>query len=363
MKIVIDCRWIFPQISGIGCYTKNLIRGLAAVDKENEYFLISGRCPDADNFRSLPVAYGLYSLANQVKLPRLLKELRADVFHSPNFMIPLRVPRTTKVVITIHDMIPWKFPQYTPKAKKTRWQWLFRLIFRRAAARADKIISVSQNTARDIKDCLSVPVNKIEVVHNGIEERFFQAKAGERGLERSYILFIGRADPYKNLIGLLKAYAVLVRKYTVGNKLVVVGQPDDRYPEANYWVAKLGLEQRVIFYGYAAVEKLVEIYANAAVFVLPSFYEGFGLPPVEAMAVGVPVIVSNTPALAEVAGDCALQVDPQDTEGMAEAIYKVISDRELSAELVARGKEQAKKFTIETMAKDTLEVYKRCVLL
>jgi glycosyltransferase involved in cell wall biosynthesis len=346
MRIAIDCRWIFPKLSGIGQHTVSLIRGLSSVDRTNTYLFL----------KEPLVPYGIFSLRNQFRLSRMLRKLDVDVYHSTNFMIPVFMSRKIKVVITIHDLIPWKFPQYTPKAKKTKFLWVFKLLMRLAVRRADKIIVVSENTANDLRECLDVPSEKISVVYNGISDEFFGPVARVENKE-NYILFIGRADPYKNLIGLVKAYDILVKKYNIKNKLLVVGEKDLRYLSACDLAKELNLEGKVIFWGYADPKDIIEIYSKSCVLVMPSFYEGFGLPAAEAMACGVPVIVSNTPALKEVVGDGALIVDPKNIEEMAETIYKVISDKDFSRKMSEKGRECAKKFTIENMARGTVKVY------
>lgn len=330
MRIAIDCRWIFPKLSGIGRYTDNLMKGLTKVDRSNTYLFL----------KEPLVPYGLFSLANQIRLPRLLRRLDVDIYHSTNFMIPLFMGRRIKVVITIHDLIPWKFPQYTPKAKKTRFNWLFRWVMKRAVKRADRIIAVSENTKRDICECLMVSPSKISVVYNGIGSEFFVDRQVEK---EGYILFVGRADPYKNLMGLIEAYKILLDRYKISNKLLVVGEEDPRYPRPG------GLGDKIIYYGYADPKELVDIYCKASVLVMPSLYEGFGLPAIEAMACGVPVVVSNTPALVEIVKDYAYVA----TTNLADCIYRALME---GPKVGAR--EYARQFTIEKMAEETLRVYK-----
>ena len=367
MRIAIDCRWIFPKISGIGKHTENLVSGLSKVDHHNHYLLL----------KEPLVSYGIFSLANQIRFPRLLKRLDVDIYHSTNFMIPLFIPRTIKVVVTIHDLIPFRFPQYTPQAKKTKFLWFFRRIMKMIVKRADKIVTVSNNTARDLVEFLNVPRDKISVVYNGISHDFFEESVTKvsdpkiknesgyiptpKSLVWGYILFVGRADPYKNLIGLIKAYAKLLQDYGLSNKLLVVGEEDPRYKDVSQLVEELGLKDKVIFYGYTDSKTMVNLYQNAGILVLPSLYEGFGLPPLEAMACGIPVIVSNTPALVETVADKAIVVDPHDIDELAKAIYNVLTDKILRDKMSREGREHAKKFTIDFMARETLKVYEGCI--
>ena len=345
-------------MSGIGKHTENLLKGLAQVDRVNRYLFLKGPL----------VNYSVFSKSNQWKLPRLLKRLDVNLYHSPNFMISLLIPRTIKVVITIHDLIPWKFPNYTPRARKTKFNWLFKLILKRAARRADKIIAVSHNTARDICECLGVPAEKIKVVYNSIGPEYFapldiadntNARDPDKSLN-DYIIFVGRADPYKNLAGLVRAYQQLVKKYNITHKLLVVGELDPRYPEVPELVNEMGLEEKVIFYGYVEQKELMNLYRRASVLVMPSLYEGFGLPVLEAMVCGIPVIISDTPSLVEIAKDNALAVNPRDINKLAGAIYKIISDKDFAGKLAEKGKRYANEFTIERMAKETVAVYESC---
>lgn len=347
MRIAIDCRWIFQKLSGIGKHTDNLIKGLSKFDRQNTYLLL----------KEPLIPYEIYSLANQIRLPKMLKRLDADIYHSTNFMIPLFMKRKIKVVITIHDLIPWKFPQYTPKAKKTKFNWIFKLVIMLAARRADRIIAVSETTAKDIRECLGIGQEKVKVVYNGIGPEYFE-KADIK--KEDYILFAGRADPYKNLMGLVRAYAILLKKHNLRNRLMIVGAKDPRYLDVYDLVRNLNLEDKVVFYGYADTRDLIDLYRRACVLVMPSFYEGFGFPAIEAMACGTPVVASNTPALAEVVKDNAVMVNPENPEELAEAMYKVISDKNLYNNLVRKGKAHAEQFTAEKMAEGTLKVYESC---
>ena len=359
MRIAIDCRWIYKKLSGIGRHTDNLVKGVTALDKNNHYILL----------REPLVPYGIFTLSNQLKLQGVLKKLDVDVYHSTNFMIPLFLDKKIKVVITIHDLIPWLYPEFTPKAKKTKFNWLFKAVMKKAVKRADRIIAVSENTAQDIQKCFNISGDKIRVVYNGIEQEYFNAAKNTKKtsnpisdkLEKGYILFVGRSEPYKNLLGLVKAYDILVKKYNIPNKLLIVGERDPRYPQVPELVDKLGLKDKVIFFGYAEQKEVMGLYLNAGVLAMPSFYEGFGLPVTEAMACGVPVVVSNTPALVEVAGCSALVVDPKNINEIAGALYKVLTDKELADELKRKGIERAKHFTIERMAEETIKVYESCI--
>lgn len=347
MRVAIDCRWIFPKISGIGKYTENLINGLKKNNSNSNCIFLQAPL----------VTYSPFSLKNQIFLPRLLNKLGVDLYHSSNFMISLFIPKKIKVVITIHDLIPFLFPHYTPAAKKTRFNRFFRWILKKAVNRADKIIAVSRCTGKDIVKFLGVDKNKVHVVYNCVDGEYQKPNHYNHN---SYILFVGRRDPYKNLVGLIRAYARLVRDFKITNKLLIVGEPDPRYPEPEIIADELNLREEIDFRGYVEKSELVKIYRNASVLVLPSLYEGFGLPVVEAMACGVPVIVSNTPALVEITGGNGIYIDPDDTDGLVRAMRDILHDKSTAEKMSENGKMHAKKFSMDNMTRETGKVYESC---
>ncbi len=408
MKIGIDARWIFETISGVGKYTASLIEYLARVDKDNEYLLFFDR-PDLrdrlilkaglenrPNFQTKLISYGLFSLANQLFMPRVLNSEGIDVFHSTNFMIPL-FGFKGKMVVTVHDLIPLLFPHYTPRARKTRFFALYKLIMKLAARRADCIIAVSENSKNDLKRALNLFDEKVAVVYNGIDLKYKPAggynppispfcKGGEEGdlkeVREKYaispaaklILWVGRPEPYKNLGALIKAFSRISEG--VNCCLVIAGEEDERYPETTELVKELGLDhvrnfalqktkkdtsngarKMVVFTGYLEEEALIDLYRTASLFVLPSFYEGFGLPVLEAFACGVPVIASDRASLPEVAGDAAILIDPEDVDALVREMKNVLGSEDLRSELIAKGLRRAKEFSWEKTARETLKVY------
>ncbi len=375
VKVVLDARWIFPQLSGIGAYTRELIRHLPAADGDTTYVLLFDSALLADRVRrdagldALPnalierVPYGLFSAASQLRLPGLLRRLRTGVYHAPNYLVPYAAfgkrprRRGPACVITLHDLIPLLFPHYTPKALKTRLLPLFRLVLRASARRADAIITPSACSRRDVIRALRLPAGRapaVTVVPEGVHERFRPPPARPPARE---ILFVGRFDPYKNAPRLVEAFADL-RRRVPDARLRLVGPPDARYPGARAAAERLGVSGAVRWDGYLADEDLVRAYGEAAVFALPSRYEGFGLPVLEAMACGTPVVCGNRSSLPEVAGDAALLVDPDDTAALAGALERVLTEPALAAHLAAKGLRQAARFSWRRTAEQTLEVYR-----
>ena len=375
MKIGIDARWIFPEISGIGRYTLELIRGLAQVDRLNEYVLIFNdrevmerTMQDdyvADNPQFIPIFFspGLFSIRSQLFMPMLIRRLGLNVFHAPNYMIPiLAFPRgrsgRTRCVITLHDMIPLLFPEYTPKAKKTKWLPLFKRIMVEVGQRADCIIAPSESSRDDIYACLDIPpeTNKVAVIAEGVDARFMPAHKPSR--KEKTILYVGRFDPYKNVAGLVEAFAK-VRKYLPEARLRIVGQPDARYPESQERAAELNLADAVQWQGYLSADELLDAYQQADVFALISLYEGFGLPVLEAMACGTPVICSNVSSLPEVVGDSALLVGPRDMNAIVDGLLSLLSDVYISDGYREKGLQRAALFNWTRTADKTIGIYNR----
>jgi glycosyltransferase involved in cell wall biosynthesis len=264
-----------------------------------------------------------------------------------------------RAVVTIHDLIPLIFPHYTPRALKTRLLPLFRWVMREAARRAARLIVPSRSTAEDVIRELRVPEaerDRIVVVPEAAGPQFSPDPSVPRAARQ--VLFVGRRDPYKNLPTLIRAFA-RVRRELPDARLVVIGPPDPRYPEAELAAREEGLGEAVEWRGYVDGAGLVRAYREAAVFALPSRYEGFGLPVLEAMASGTPVVCGNRSSLPEIAGDAALLVDPDDGAALAAAIVRVLTDAGLAAGLRERGMKRAADFSWAATARATAEVYRR----
>jgi len=377
MRIGIDARWIFPQISGIGTYTRELIRELAALDRENEYVLFfqesaieqdvraMARLDAAPNFSTRTIDYGIFSPAGQARFPAMLRELKLDVFHSPNYMFPLfAFPKgragELRCVVTIHDVIPLLFPDHAPRSRKTRLFPLYRWLMLQVGARADVIVTVSESSRRDVIEQLRIEparAERVVVVPNGVAPEYIPATRAPRAGKT--MLYVGRFDPYKNACGLMDVFAAVRKTAKLDVRLRMVGPPDPRYPEARQRAEELGVNPFIDWIGYVDGAELVREYQQADVFVLLSKYEGFGLPVLEAMACGTPVVCSNRSSLPEVAGDAAAVVDPDDAAGAAAEIVRVLEEPGRAGELARRGRERAAGFTWRRTAEQTLAAYER----
>jgi len=375
MKICIDARWIGKKIAGIGRYTVYLLRYLSEIDTRNQYLVLfhneSVRTTVCDELqlggrpgwevRSLP--YDVFSLRGQCALPRLLRGAGVDLFHSTNFMAPLR-RYGGRLVLTIHDIIPLKFPEYAPRSKKSRLFPLYKWLMKRLASSADIIIADSEHSRGDIITYLGVPPHKVKTVYLGVDPKYKPLGANvkehvrrELKIKDRLALYAGRADPYKNLIGLVKAAGEINAKRNIHCTVVVAGEKDSRYPEVDEYVHGAHMQDDVLFAGSLDEDTLIPLYNAADLLVLPSLYEGFGLPPLEAMACGTPVVCSNRASLPEVVGDAAVLVDPLDTHALAGAIERVCTDQDLRARLIRAGLERAKLFPWRKTAEETLAVY------
>jgi glycosyltransferase involved in cell wall biosynthesis len=373
MRVCIDARWIYAEISGIGLYTTELARALAGADRVNEYVLLfddpavmertlrETDLADAPNVSTRLVGYGPHSASSQLRLPTLLCELRADVFHSTNYMMPLRAVRGVRRVVTIHDLIPLLVRDHAPRSRKSRVLPVFRRLLVEIVRRADLVITVSESTRLDVLRVLAVAPERnarVVAIPEGVSPGYRPAIKRPRAVP--VILYVGRRDPYKNLpllveaVGRLKADGVRAR-------LRVVGPPDDRYPEAPRRARELGLTADIDWVGYVTSEELLREYQQADVFCLPSRYEGFGLPILEAMACGTPVVCGNKGSLTEVAGDAALLVDPDDADRIAQALRRVLADPETAARLSTKGLQRAAMFTWEETARRTLDAYRQAM--
>jgi glycosyltransferase involved in cell wall biosynthesis len=373
LRIAIDASAIPRQMAGAGVYTYQLVRALAGQLGEHELFVFArpGLFDDLASQRLRVVHFDPPSRAarlawEQTLLPLLLRRLRIDVLHSPHHHTPLAAKlalvnrgRAPKLVVTFHDVTFLLLPaSYTPVRR------LYMEAVTRASARvADAIITPSQAVRYDVIERLHVPSDRVVAIPEAAGPQFARAADGALGrmrwkyhLPTRYVLSVGSLEPGKNRRRLIHAYAQLWRE-GLDCPLVVAGQPAWRYRGDLELVRRLGLEDRVRFLGYVPDDDLPALYSGATIFAFPSLYEGFGLPVLEAMSCGTPVITSSISATAEVAGDAALVVDPRDTDALAEAIRRVARDAALRGDLRARGLERARHFSWQRTARETLFVY------
>jgi glycosyltransferase involved in cell wall biosynthesis len=364
--VAIDARKLHDF--GIGTYIRNLLRQLARIDRDTEYVLLCQQ-PDLDvgaqlgaNFRTVLEPSPNYSLREQIHVPWVLRRERPDVYHAPHYILPAGV--RCRSVVTIHDCIHLMFPQYLPNraayayARASMWA---------AARRSDRILTVSEASKRDILHFFNVPPEKIVVVYNAIDDHFSVTPADEDvarvreryQLDHRFVLYVGNIKPHKNLVRLIEAFAELRRGGFDEVKLLIIGDQISKLPALRRAVHSHKLHKHVRFLGYVSDQTLGILYRLAAAFVFPSLYEGFGLPPLEAMASGTPVVTSNVSSLPEVAGDAAVLVDPYDVDSIVDGMRQVLSDPARAAELRRRGVERAREFSWARSVEKTLQVYQQ----
>jgi len=363
MRIALDARLLYYQQAGIAQYTQRLLTALAEIDHENEYVVLQSRkdrrrLVSAANFRRHPLWTPPHHRLEQLTLPLELAPLRLDVLHSPDFIPPLR--RNCRAVITVHDLAFLLFPGLlTAESQRYYGQ------IRQAVHSAEAIIAVSASTKRDLIAHTAAPAAKITVVYEAAGPAFrpvtdaaaLAAVRQKYGLPPGFVLFIGTIEPRKNLPTLLQAWAQTRHSSLVTrHSLVIGGKPGWLYEETIAQARELGTA--VQFIGGVLPEDLPALYSAARLFVLPSVYEGFGLPVLEAMACGTPVVCSNASSLPEVAGDAALLVEPHDVDGLAAALQRALSDEALRRQMIERGLAQAARFSWEKAARETLAVYR-----
>ncbi|HEX77693.1 MAG TPA: glycosyltransferase family 4 protein [Dehalococcoidia bacterium] len=366
MKIGILTDQIDNHVGGIRTYTYNLIKNLNKIDKKNEYYLIHQSAKELDIYRlnkeiliskfGIPTGGGfIWRLFN---LPLRLRKTDLDLVHDPAGPGLLLFDVPFKRVETIYDLTPLLFPETHNRG----YVLAHKLLYPRVK-NLDKVITISENSKRDIMEHLKVPHEKIRVVYGAADERFQPLEEKEvaevkrkYSLDFPFVLSVAVLEPRKNLPTLIKSFHKL-KNQGLQHRLVIGGGRGWKYKNIFRTVEGLGLDKEVIFLGYVPGEDLPKLYNAADLFVFPSIYEGFGLPPLEAMACGCPVITSNASSLPEVVGDAGIMVDPYDVDGWTEAMGEVLSNKGLRRDMRERGLERAKLFSWEKTAKETLRVY------
>ena len=364
MKIIIDGRMI--TWTGIGRYTSELIANLAATDHENQYIILLQQhdfdtwTPPAGNFEKIPVDIVPYSVAEQRQLGSIVKRLQPDLVHFPHFTVPQGY--NLPFVVTIHDLtlIDYSTNRSTGPLQKLRYaakQQAMKVVLKHAIAKSTAIITPTNYVKQQLIERFGVAESKVTVTYEAGELTTTKAVPYEQIGDHKLILYVGNAYPYKNLERLVEAFGLL------GNpdyKLVLVGKRDYFYEQLEALVTKKQIKN-VVFTGYATDGELAWLYQQATAYAFPSLSEGFGLPGLEAMAYGLPVVSSNATCLPEVYGEAAHYFDPLDTRDMAAKLAEVLDDDQLRGRLVKAGTARLKDFSWERMAKQTLEVYTAAV--
>jgi glycosyltransferase involved in cell wall biosynthesis len=368
MQVGIDARLVFYSNAGIGQYIIHLTKALAEINTPTINFSLLQSRKDrtaivqSPKFKRASLWTPSHHRLEQPALRFETARLGLDLLHSPDFIPPFK--RNYKSVITVHDLAFLLYPQFMTKEAARYYGQIDQ-----AVRSTDHIIAVSHATKQDLSKQLGVPDEKVSVIYEGINPHYNPmdknkaAAAVEKrwGLEPGFIFFLSTLEPRKNVPNLLKAYHMLRQRYKSKVKLVLAGKPGWLFEEIDETVQQLQLEKDAIFLGRVTDQEVNWLYNTASMLVYPSFYEGFGLPPLEAMHCGLPVIASQIKVMPEVVGDAALLVDPHDVESLAISMNRVLSDDTLRQELILKGQKRAAQFSWIQAAYETLQVYQYVV--
>lgn len=364
-SIILDARTATDHFPGIGRYVVNLAGALKRVAPDLDLSLLRDSTTPAQRLTlpdlpAIDCAVSPFALSQQWRVRRALRGMRAALYHSPYYLMPYRPGMAA--VFTCHDLIPLIFSQYF----RAQQRLVYRFTHQLALNSAQMTVAVSQSTKHDLQRFFRVNPDRIVVVHEGVDAHFQPpshaaiARVKQHySLPARYMLYFGSNKPHKNLGRLVEAFAQLrLNDQGAGIGLVIGGHWDPRYPEAKQSIEKLGLTDYTRFIGPVADDDLPALYGGAELFVFPSQYEGFGLPVLEAMACGAPVVCSNRSSLPEVAGDAALLCDPSDVSALAQAMEYIVVDRARQVEWRERGLARAAQFTWARTAWQTVDVYR-----
>ena len=366
MKIGIDCRMI--KATGIGRYVSNLIEEISKIDKNNEYILFfkkeefdAFQVPSS-NFKKVLANFHWYGISEQIKFPPLIKKYNLDLMHFPHFNVPIFY--RGNFVVNIHDLTLHHYKTIRASTKNfltySIKNLFYKITIKNSVRRALKIFVISKFTKKDVINTLKVSERKILLTYPGGPALSLVKKNPDKKvlekikIQPHFILYVGNAYPHKNLENLIKALNYLPSDVS----LILVGKIDEFYRRLQKDTLDLNIQKRVNFAGFLTDEELVSLYKSASVFAFPSFNEGFGLPALEAMAFGLPVVSSNSSCLPEVLGESALYFNPKDPKDIAKKIEKVLDDNNLKNSLVRNGYNQIKKYSWRRMAEQTLSAYK-----
>jgi glycosyltransferase involved in cell wall biosynthesis len=386
MKICLDGRPIQPKyrrhsVRGVGSYVRNLFYYLSRIDSQNQYFVLVKKEELADGCCQFPnmstIKHNVPSLLSlnketidtQIYLPFTLKKNKMDVIH---FFTQSDAPFfhfQPKLVLTVLDIIPLVLPDLYKPYRNPIYRW-YNFVLREIIKKADAIITISENSKNDIVSVLDIPSEKIKVTYLAVDRSFEKAFDPSRltaikakyGITNDYVFYLGGIDPRKNVLRLLQAFKKLSYLSDLQTyDLVMAGdiKNEPEYPELLSQMKKLNLKNHVKLIGYVPLEDLPFLYNAASLFVFPSLYEGFGLPLLEAMACGTPVVASNRSSIPEVVGDGGLLVDPENVDEMAEQMVAILRNEDLGLGLIEKGYHQVRRFSWERTASETLQVYRQ----
>ena len=372
MKIAIDVRRVSDF--GVGTYIRNVVRTLGKLDQENQYLLIGppesvreiGTLPA--NISNFPLSGSEYSLSGWMGFRNAVRQHRCDLVHIPHLLwLPRALP--CPYVITVHDVLEHLTDAREKSGVKRFWHFQFT---RRALEGAARIVAVSQFTRQEVRSLFGIPQTKIDVAYNALDDRFLRGHATEAEktmiaeryqVNYPFILYVGRVSPHKNVVRLIEAFSALKTELAKDClypdlKLIIIGDDVSSHPDLRRTVRRSGVDKDVRFLGFVPIDVLRIFYDAAKVFAFPSLYEGFGLPPLEAMAHGTPVVTSNTSSLPEVVGDAAVLVNPENVFDIMRGLQAALLDREVRALMKQNCVQQVSRFSWESSVRQLLKTYR-----
>lgn len=355
--------------TGIGNYTYQLISNLTKEDKHNDYIIFMPE--DSDLEFKIPRNLNIKKISSnrgnnfwdEVNIPNILGDNEVDIYHVPQNGIGLPNEKICPFVITLHDVIPLKMPETVGE----NYLRIFNKEIPEIIKKCDGIITVSNYSKKDIAKTLSFPEDKIYVTYLSNEKMYKKENKQYSkiimkkyyGIDENYILYVGGFSPRKNILGLIRAYSILNQKYGTKEKLVIAGKKGKSYGIYKDETIKLKIEDKVLFPGFIELNHMPYLYSASELFVYPSFYEGFGLPPIEAMACMVPVIASNITSIPEITGDAAILTDPYDINKLAEEMHNVLCNESIRKKLILNGLKRVSGLSFKKTALETLKIYKK----
>jgi len=360
MKILVDAHEGFrEQVTGIGMYARNLVAQLSRLKSPHQitYLLMNGQRVDPAIFEENSVR-SLWSLQNrtfwsQVRIPIHLLTYSCILFHTMDHKLPLL--SRNRNVVTIYDLAFFKYPETVNKLHLMR----YKQFTADAIRRADRIIAISQSTKCDLMEMFDIRQDAIDVTPLAPDARLFHPGVLPEGRKEKYILAVGTLQPRKNYPMLIRAFNRVCSQAGEVLELLIVGRQGWMWDDIIREAEKSAWRARIQFLGYLPDKQIARLYAGAEAFVMPSLYEGFGIPPLEAMSCGVPVITSNSSSFPEVVGDAGVMLDPNDETLWADTILKILGDRELRNELKGRGLAKAAQFSWQRTALTTMQTYQK----
>jgi glycosyltransferase involved in cell wall biosynthesis len=371
VKIAIDIRRMTEF--GVGTYTRNIVRALSRLDQQNEYFLIGPPEKVAEisslspNFQTVPLLEADNTAKGYLGCRAILKRLGCDLVHIPHlFWFPRTLP--CPYVMTVHDLLEHMYGARQSSGLKRSLHFQ---LTRRVLRGAERILAVSNFTKNEVEKVFGIASHRVEVIHNAIDPRFLHGHATESDrqflaeryqITHPFLLYAGRISPHKNLVRIIEAFSALKAELEKEEmypdlKLIIIGDELSKHPDLRRTVVRGGVQNDVRFLGFVPIDVLRIFYDAAKVFVFPSLYEGFGLPPLEAMAHGTPVLISNASSLPEVVGNAAVMVNPENVFEIMRGLHRVLLDHALREKLKQRGYAQVQKFSWDESARKILAVY------